>query len=50
MFGGIMEIEIERGKWKNLVAAIAGEGQEIDELAIRDSTVLSQIWEFWSSH
>lgn len=45
-----MENEIERGKWKNLVAAIAGEGQEIDELAIRDSTVLSQIWEFRSTH
>jgi len=32
------------------VAAIAGKGQEIDLLAIRDRTVLSQIWEFGSSH
>ena len=32
------------------MAAITGEGQEIDQLAIRDRTVLSQIWEFRRSH
>lgn len=32
------------------MAAIAGEGQEIDLLALRDVAMPTQIWEFRSSH
>lgn len=32
------------------MAAIAGERQEIDLLAFDDGAMLSQIWEFRSSH
>jgi len=46
----VVWVKTETKKGKNLVAAIAGKGQEIDQLAIRDRTVLSQIWEFGSSH
>jgi hypothetical protein len=34
----------------HLVAAIASEGQEINEAAIGESTVFTKIWKFWSSH
>ena len=42
--------KIREKELRNLIAAIACEGQEIDELAIGDGAMLAEIWEFGSPH